>query len=154
MCVKLMSSAVSLVVFLLLCDYRVFLFFFLMIRRPPRSTLFPYTTLFRSNSDGLLHFGVGVTCTFFQRFGYSPVVSMLLMMLCSGMHTSSIQSLDNHVGKSSVLVLLGGPIFLMSSLISPILKCCKDRLIYVNDGVHRDMFVRLTSNADVVIIER
>src|SRR5258708_20402830 len=25
-------------------------FFFLMIRRPPRSTLFPYTTLFRSNS--------------------------------------------------------------------------------------------------------
>src|SRR3989454_5920477 len=27
---------------------RYFLFFFLMIRRPPRSTLFPYTTLFRS----------------------------------------------------------------------------------------------------------
>src|ERR1039457_7613158 len=27
-----------------------FLFFFLMIRRPPRSTLFPYTTLFRSRS--------------------------------------------------------------------------------------------------------
>src|SRR2546430_10585586 len=29
-------------------DTRCFLFFFLMIRRPPRSTLFPYTTLFRS----------------------------------------------------------------------------------------------------------
>src|SRR5476651_733302 len=27
-----------------------FFFFFLMIRRPPRSTLFPYTTLFRSAS--------------------------------------------------------------------------------------------------------
>src|SRR5476649_2978015 len=27
------------------------LFFFLMIRRPPRSTLFPYTTLFRSCRD-------------------------------------------------------------------------------------------------------
>src|SRR5437588_3367932 len=27
---------------------RVSVFFFLMIRRPPRSTLFPYTTLFRS----------------------------------------------------------------------------------------------------------
>src|SRR3972149_9098099 len=26
--------------------------FFLMIRRPPRSTLFPYTTLFRSGSPG------------------------------------------------------------------------------------------------------
>src|SRR5258707_2345493 len=29
------------------------LFFFLMIRRPPRSTLFPYTTLFRSTLGGL-----------------------------------------------------------------------------------------------------
>src|SRR3712207_8634470 len=28
-------------------------FFFLMIRRPPRSTLFPYTTLFRSTLDTL-----------------------------------------------------------------------------------------------------
>src|SRR3712207_8251509 len=28
-------------------------FFFLMIRRPPRSTLFPYTTLFRSSRQGL-----------------------------------------------------------------------------------------------------
>src|SRR5258708_30074975 len=27
-----------------------FIFFFLMIRRPPRSTLFPYTTLFRSTA--------------------------------------------------------------------------------------------------------
>src|SRR5258708_15221722 len=31
-------------------DFYVFVFFFLMIRRPPRSTLFPYTTLFRSAS--------------------------------------------------------------------------------------------------------
>src|SRR3989454_5674011 len=30
-------------------DIYVFFFFFLMIRRPPRSTLFPYTTLFRSH---------------------------------------------------------------------------------------------------------
>src|SRR5256885_9684747 len=29
-------------------DTSTVLFFFLMIRRPPRSTLFPYTTLFRS----------------------------------------------------------------------------------------------------------
>src|SRR2546429_9056609 len=33
----------------MLCYYFCyFFFFFLMIRRPPRSTLFPYTTLFRS----------------------------------------------------------------------------------------------------------
>src|SRR5256885_6994330 len=30
--------------------FLVFFFFFLMIRRPPRSTLFPYTTLFRSGN--------------------------------------------------------------------------------------------------------
>src|SRR3712207_7062381 len=33
------------------------IFFFLMIRRPPRSTLFPYTTLFRSHD----HLGPGLT---------------------------------------------------------------------------------------------
>src|SRR5947209_10756988 len=32
------------------CD---FVFFFLMIRRPPSSTLFPYTTLFRSRRDSV-----------------------------------------------------------------------------------------------------
>src|SRR2546427_7866709 len=35
------------------CSLFYFFFFFLMIRRPPRSTLFPYTTLFRSGRDGL-----------------------------------------------------------------------------------------------------
>src|SRR5256885_17066209 len=34
--------------------YVVVFFFFLMIRRPPRSTLFPYTTLFRSHQRGQL----------------------------------------------------------------------------------------------------
>src|SRR2546421_6645852 len=38
-----------------LVDVTLYLFFFfLMIRRPPRSTLFPYTTLFRS-VDATLH---------------------------------------------------------------------------------------------------
>src|SRR2546430_15013021 len=40
--------------FFLLLQHSLFLFpfffFFLMIRRPPRSTLFPYTTLFRSST--------------------------------------------------------------------------------------------------------
>src|SRR5437868_8008845 len=40
---------------MLSCCYSLllsFLLFFLMIRRPPRSTLFPYTTLFRSQRPG------------------------------------------------------------------------------------------------------
>src|SRR5207253_10915532 len=36
----------------LLISYSAFFFFFLLIRRPPRSTLFPYTTLFRSWANG------------------------------------------------------------------------------------------------------
>src|SRR5438132_10033355 len=32
-------------------------FFFLLLRRAPRSTLFPYTTLFRSNVASVLHLG-------------------------------------------------------------------------------------------------
>src|SRR5439155_26991759 len=31
--------------------YIIIIYFFLMIRRPPRSTLFPYTTLFRSEGE-------------------------------------------------------------------------------------------------------
>src|SRR3712207_7211194 len=38
--------------------HAMFFFFFLMIRRPPRSTLFPSTTLFRSADPGQVRFVV------------------------------------------------------------------------------------------------
>src|SRR2546422_9184449 len=49
-----MSGRISLIlifVFIISLYHSInfFFFFFLMIRRPPRSTLFPYTTLFRSH---------------------------------------------------------------------------------------------------------
>src|ERR1041384_8569851 len=56
-------------------------FFFLMIRRPPRSTLFPYTTLFRSKQ----HFLIMHT-----RF---PGRGEQQMLLRSEEHTSELQSL-------------------------------------------------------------
>src|SRR6266480_1724626 len=37
---------------LIIFSFFLFFFFFLMIRRPPRSTLFPYTTLFQSHARG------------------------------------------------------------------------------------------------------
>src|SRR5260370_2444749 len=40
----------------------MFSFFFLMIRRPPRSTLFPYTTLFRSYGYGKSYCHSGTPC--------------------------------------------------------------------------------------------
>src|SRR5687767_15921696 len=49
--VSIFSSFLLYLFFLLPLPF--FFFFFLLIRRPPRSTLFPYTTLFRSCSHGL-----------------------------------------------------------------------------------------------------
>src|SRR6266496_5835992 len=46
-----MTPTLQLVLFVLLSLNNIY-FFFLMIRRPPRSTLFPYTTLFRSGRSG------------------------------------------------------------------------------------------------------
>src|SRR5256714_15691542 len=47
-------------------DLPLYLFFFLMIRRPPRSTLFPYTTLFRSDESvmRIVEEGAGVLCEY------------------------------------------------------------------------------------------
>src|SRR2546430_12366210 len=39
----------------MICTHTLLLFFFLMIRRPPRSTLFPYTTLFRSQKVNVVN---------------------------------------------------------------------------------------------------
>src|SRR3989442_11939855 len=58
-----------------------FIFFFLMIRRPPRSTLFPYTTLFRSHPFFVLGNGANAGDEF-----------QLLARLRSEEHTSELQS--------------------------------------------------------------
>src|SRR3989440_7115285 len=65
--------SLSLFLFLLFCSlsYLFSFFFFLMIRRPPRSTLFPYTTLFRSiptpKSNAHRFFCTGKTRTMCRR---------------------------------------------------------------------------------------
>src|SRR2546430_14061625 len=52
------------------CKRRALIFFFLMIRRPPRSTLFPYTTLFRAPyADGEAIDGGGKTRVHLRRIG-------------------------------------------------------------------------------------
>src|ERR1039458_10775067 len=65
---------------------RCFFFFFLMIRRPPRSTLFPYTTLFRSM--GLF------SC---YNSGQGSATTNIATILRSEEHTSELQSLRHLV---------------------------------------------------------
>src|SRR5256885_17242270 len=70
-------------------SFSFFFFFFLMIRRPPRSTLFPYTTLFRS------------LCRVAGRRGHARRRRCLARQLWRGTrseeHTSELQSPCNLV---------------------------------------------------------
>src|SRR5436309_8802306 len=94
-----------------LMKHYTFIFFFLMIRRPPRSTLFPYTTLFRSHPEmaGRKRLGAGL-CAIFQRLrsgrksrarGKSRHVAGRLYravgLARSEEHTSELQSRENLV---------------------------------------------------------
>src|SRR5690242_21271908 len=65
----------------------ILFFFFLMIRRPPRSTLFPYTTLFRSGGTR----GPGRRCS----VSTTPLARSVLAR--SEEHTSELQSHVNLV---------------------------------------------------------
>src|SRR5258706_5005168 len=79
-----------------------------MIRRPPRSTLFPYTTLFRSRSSALLAFSDGALALGAWYFPIKAtwrnvdVISgnyIIKIISCSRSeeHTSELQSLTNLV---------------------------------------------------------
>src|SRR5271165_7467842 len=68
-----------------LCLCLIFFFFFLMIRRPPRSTLFPYTTLFRSQ------------CQFLRAKLFQLGFDVGFLEQRSEEHTSELQSRENLV---------------------------------------------------------
>ena len=76
-----------------------FLFFFLMIRRPPRSTLFPYTTLFRSNHEWMIEKGWRVQVDPDENIFYiNPETNEVLdIQNRSEEHTSELQSPDHLV---------------------------------------------------------
>src|ERR1039458_10533686 len=65
--------------------FAVCVFFFLMIRRPPRSTLFPYTTLFRSGIEAA------------YKLACQCAAKLILAGIRSEEHTSELQSLRHLV---------------------------------------------------------
>ena len=75
-----------------------FFFFFLMIRRPPRSTLFPYTTLFRSEAKLLSERSLSERCeTLAAELLVRPTHICDPQILRSEEHTSELQSPDHLV---------------------------------------------------------
>src|SRR5260370_14965848 len=73
------------------CQNSMLSIFFLMIRRPPRSTLFPYTTLFRSCaaiSDAMTTIGEALN----RRSDLQKRIAQLEDRLRSEEHTSELQS--------------------------------------------------------------
>src|SRR3989475_72535 len=70
----------------------IFFFFFLMIRRPPRSTLFPYTTLFRSWRGKRCSYTPAGTST-----GAPSATARGIPSSRSEEHTSELQSQSNLV---------------------------------------------------------
>src|SRR2546429_7123078 len=64
-----------------------------MIRRPPRSTLFPYTTLFRSPLRGILHaVEARVDAVAGEQLAVRSLLAQLALVQRSEEHTSELQS--------------------------------------------------------------
>src|SRR5438552_727018 len=78
-------------------SYRFLVFFFLLIRRPPISTLFPYTTLFRSDSRFVGFFAGGKLQKIKLGDARSVTLSLIFCSLRSEEHTSELQSPDHLV---------------------------------------------------------
>src|SRR5260221_10643482 len=72
----------------------ILFFFFLMIRRPPRSTLFPYTTLFRSVEGGAAEHVLGdlLVVEGVDQLVIDQHVLAAALVLRSEEHTSELQS--------------------------------------------------------------
>src|SRR5256885_15307483 len=81
----------------------LFFFFFLMIRRPPRSTLFPYTTLFRSLRELLRDCAASGIAVDVLEETPTPAGYKSVLLRCEGHtgrseeHTSELQSPCNLV---------------------------------------------------------
>src|SRR2546429_1308967 len=95
----------------------VVLFFFLMIRRPPRSTLFPYTTLFRSPLGPRIRSPLGVE----RQYGKVPpsgdrkstrlnsshgYISYAVFCLKKKKNSNPPKAIENHLGTTIMDVVV------------------------------------------------
>src|SRR6266511_4977872 len=90
-----------------------FFFFFLMIRRPPRSTLFPYTTLFRSRlapacRNGLRRSGLERGCRIVRAVNRQLLLNPIRVVLAPEplVHDVAVEGRFNHQLLQRVVKLL------------------------------------------------
>src|SRR5438067_6421919 len=104
------------------------MFFFLMIRRPPRSTLFPYTTLFRS-VEFLLVFSTVMLIAFLriERTAIEPLIPLVLFRN-SVISMSSIARSEEHTSE------LQSRFDLVCRLLLEKKKCSHDSTIFRRDA--------------------
>src|SRR6201999_408421 len=74
------------------------IFFFLMIRRPPRSTLFPYTTLFRSHKAGLHASAIRVDPMLYQHIDPAAVGNDMRMLVSDMAGRASVELKGRELG--------------------------------------------------------
>src|SRR5438132_7667823 len=84
-----------------MCCWYIFSVFFLMIRRPPRSTLFPYTTLFRSAICTTARSARQPTCRRGRRVRSLPVSHQTHSPAYSREDSSSSREAETRTHKSS-----------------------------------------------------
>src|ERR1035438_1880262 len=107
-----------------LLRYSFFFFFFLMIRRPPRSTLFPYTTLFRSGCRIAVATFVDMYTAFFglQKLPFNLTPDPAFLFLSSKHHEAFAGLQYAILGRKGFVVLTGdagtGKTTLLSSVVS------------------------------------
>src|SRR5438477_9770886 len=78
-------------------------FFFLLLRRPPRSTLFPYTTLFRSVVQFLVEKGARMDV--FDEYGQTPL-SIASAVATAGLDRKSTRLNSSHMSISYAVFCL------------------------------------------------
>ena len=81
----------------------IWYFFFLMIRRPPRSTLFPYTTLFRSTTKTSTTTASGHVITGLTAYTNYTIRVMAKSDVGEGLWSASQQFTTDQAGKRSSL---------------------------------------------------
>src|SRR3712207_9235389 len=81
------------------------MFFFLMIRRPPRSTLFPYTTLFRSGVGSLAGAVQGVLASYYKE--NRPITAVVEPHEANCMYRSAVNGKITNVGGDMPTIMAG-----------------------------------------------